>query len=157
MLGTSILSVIVVAAVSIPIALNRLNERIHAPKYAMQTGDLIVNYMSANDGRWPTDWEDLGRYVPKDQEAWFAEVQKNVDVDFDWDPKSTDTSIDRHVDGVPIGPISLRNGEILNHEAYPDPNAIIFDYLKRTAGSVGSHEANHEMHQSSGGSSILHN
>ena len=137
MLGATILAIIAVAAISIPIAINRLNDRIHAPKYAMQTGDLIVDYMSANDGRWPTDWEDLGRYVPKDHGAWFVEVQENVNIDFDWDPSSADISIDRHVNGVPIGPVTLRNGEVLNHDAYPDPNAIIFDYLKRRAKSVG--------------------
>jgi hypothetical protein len=138
MLGTSILAVIVVAAISIPIAIKRFDDRIHAPKYAMQTGDLIINYMSANHGQWPTDWEDLGRYVPKDAGAWFAEVRKNVDIDFDWDPKSVDISIDRHVGSVPIGPVSLKSGEILNHESYPDPDVIIFDYIKRAAGAVGS-------------------
>lgn len=137
-LGSSILAVIGVGAISIPIVLNRLNDRIHAPKYAMQTGDLFVNYMSANDGRWPTDWEDLGRYVPKDERKWFADVQRNVAVDFDWDPASADISIDRHIDGVPIGPITLWNGEMLNHDAYPDPNVIIFDCLVRRAQSVGS-------------------
>lgn len=104
----------------------------------MQTGDLIVSYMSANDGLWPNDWEELGSCVPKDREAWFAEVRKNVKIDFDWDPVSTDISVDRHIDGVPIRPITLRSGEMLNHDDYPDPNVIIFDYLKRSAKSVGS-------------------
>ena len=137
-LGSSILTIIIVVAISIPIAINRLNDRIHAPKYAMQTGDLIVNYMSANEGRWPNGWEELGRCVPKDQEAWFAEVRRNVNIDFDWDPASTDISVDRHIDGVPIRPITLKSGEMLNNDTYPDPNVIIFDYLKRSATSVGS-------------------
>lgn len=137
-LGATILAVIIVAAISIPITINRLNDRIHAPKYAMQTGNLIVEYMTANDGQWPTGWEDLSRYVPKDHGAWFVEVQENVNIDFDWDPSSADTSIDRHVNGVPIGPVTLKNDEVLNHDAYPDPNAIIFNYLKRRANSFGS-------------------
>jgi hypothetical protein len=38
-LGSAILTIIAVAAITIPFAINRLNDRIHAPKYAMQTGD----------------------------------------------------------------------------------------------------------------------
>jgi hypothetical protein len=138
MLGATILAIVVVAVISIPMAFNRLNDRIHAPKYAMQTGNLIVDYMSANDGRWPTDWEALGRYVSKDNREWFVEVQEDVNIDFDWDPSSADISMDRHVNGVTIGPVTLRKGELLNHDDYPDPNAIIFDYLRRRAKFVGS-------------------
>ncbi len=54
------------------------------------------------------------------------------------DPTSTDTSVDRYIDGLPIRPITLRNGEMLNHDALLDPNVIIFDYLKRSAGSTRS-------------------
>ena len=87
---------------------------------------------------WPNDWEELGSCVPKDREAWFAEVRKTLKSTSIGTLVSTDISVDRHIDGVPIRPITLEKSEMLNHDDYPDPNVIIFDYLKRSAKSVGS-------------------
>lgn len=132
----SVLLVAIASAVVVTLISARLNDRIHAPIYAMQTGELIVDYMRANNGRWPTRWDDIGQYVAADRHEWFAEVRKHVDIDFDFDPASVDTTIDRHRHGVPIHPVSIRNGTALDHDNYPDPNVIIFDYLKSQAKSV---------------------
>ncbi len=67
-----------------------------------------------------------------------AEVRQNVDIDFGFDRTSVDVTIDRHLQGIPISPVSLTSGVKLSHDSYPDPNAIIFDYLKNQSQAPGA-------------------
>lgn len=132
-LGVTILVVIASAVIAVPILNERLNNRLLGPKYAMLVGKLLVDYMKANDNRWPSEWEDLAPYDRNGQ--LIPEARESVAIDFSFKPSSADTTVDRYTHGVPIASVTLTNGKALDHDVHPDPNVIVFDYLKRLAES----------------------
>jgi hypothetical protein len=48
---------------------------------------LLIEYMEANDGRWPTGWDDLRTTYETSQRTWaFEELQARVEVEWKIDP-----------------------------------------------------------------------
>lgn len=55
----TIVATVAVIAITVPVVLRRTDDSVHGPKYAMLTGERLVDYMRRNNGSCPSDWDGL--------------------------------------------------------------------------------------------------
>ncbi|XAM00751.1 hypothetical protein OT109_05030 [Phycisphaeraceae bacterium D3-23] len=94
--------------------------------------DIVILHMEANDGDWPTGWDDLrddhatraGSDDPRD----FKELQERVEVDWLADPAALVTASPDY-ENPPFNVIRLRDGR-REYWGGAEPNQLILDYLR---------------------------
>ena len=97
--------------------------------------DLVVDHMKANDGQWPSGWDDLRNdyqaCVDRSGQPWsFAELSQQVIVDWQADPQQLlDDS--NGADTAEFKVITLSDGTE-KYWQHREPNQIILDYLRST-------------------------
>jgi hypothetical protein len=101
------------------------------------TGDMLVEYMEANDGQWPQNWDDIRQFMADHPRryagvAGFEDVHGHMDIDFTFDPWSVETSSEFEESKPAFRATWLRNGKTTRYEG-TGPNEIIFRYLKSRA------------------------
>ncbi len=84
------------------------------------THDMLVAHMYHTNGDWPSDWDDLDPYFKSINQGYglpdLAWVRDRVDIDFNFDPTSLDSSIatqDNTIRAMRMADGS-ENGEIRN-------------------------------------------
>jgi hypothetical protein len=98
--------------------------------YAVRfTAELVIDYMEANGGRWPSGWDDLRGVYDKNPD-YFPELVELVNVDWGADPNELRKASPKP-DGPPFRVIWLKDGREVYWEDM-EPNQMILDYLKRT-------------------------
>ena len=104
--------------------------------YAMwAAGDVLLEYMDAHDGRWPSSWDDLRSFHASagnkpTMVGPFSEMESRIRIDFRFDPQAAAASI-RETDQSPtFRVVRLRNGSLTSWSTQ-EPNQRIFDELKR--------------------------
>lgn len=96
------------------------------------TGDLVVDFMNANNQRWPQTWAELEAHYDQSNGRFsgireFSDVQNHMQIDFSFDPATVDLSNDEL--DPPFRAIWLRDG---TNTAYvgTGPNEIVYRHLK---------------------------
>ena len=99
------------------------------------TGDLLVDYMNANNQQWPASWRQLEAFYAGRTRTYtiiesFDDIQDHIEIDFTFDPASV--ALDHPDDDPPFRAVWLRNG---TNSAYvgAGPNEIVYAHLKRRA------------------------
>lgn len=104
--------------------------------YAMWgAGDLLIEFMIANDGRWPDDWDELDTYLESTSDkstmgGSVAELEKRILINFDFDPAQARKSIRRGESEAILRPVRTLSG-FNTHFDTVEPNQRIHDYLKQ--------------------------
>jgi len=130
----AVLSVLALAAVLIFTAWTVQNtlEAVYDSYAVKTTADLIIEHMKENEGRWPSDWDDL-RHIAQTKHMHsgaFPEVADRVNVDWDADPSELRKAEPRP-DGPPFRVIWLKSSRDVHWEGM-EPNQLILDYLKQS-------------------------
>lgn len=89
------------------------------------THDMMRDYISENDGQWPSDWEDLkphfATYAGIYGDPDFAKLRDRIEINFAFDPLTVDSSkaardgdiwILRMADGTDFGELKNANESI---------------------------------------------
>ena len=80
--------------------------------YAMwAAGDVLIEFMSANESTWPDSWETLSEFhnrsgAKSTMAGPFAEMQSRIHIDFTFDPKSVMSTIKPNDDAPPFRVVS---------------------------------------------------
>lgn len=104
--------------------------------YAMwAAGDVLIDYMSANESTWPDSWETLSRFheatgAKSTMVGPFAEMRSRVHIDFEFDPQSVMSTIQPNDTVPPFRVVTLKDGGD-THWSGMEPNQRIFDHLKK--------------------------
>jgi hypothetical protein len=103
--------------------------------------DMVIEHMEANDGHWPTGWDDLvddyGTCAKTAGRPWtFEELRGRVEVDWHADP-NTLVKASNNEHAPPFRVIWLKDGS-KGHWAGREPNRMILQYLlnKRKSNQV---------------------
>jgi len=99
------------------------------------TGELMVDYMNANDQRWPQCWADLETFFANSTKTYtiietFDDIRDHIDIDFAFDPYLQ--SLANDADDPPFRAIWLRNGTESRYVG-AGPNQIVYAHLKELA------------------------
>lgn len=94
-------------------------------------GELLVDFMESNDGRWPKDMTELEAFYESSGETYpglgsFSNLQRNVEIDFDFDPTADSAAWIENP--IPERVVQYRQGSEIyvdGHEA----NSRILRYL----------------------------
>ncbi|HAU37543.1 MAG TPA: hypothetical protein DCX07_07465 [Phycisphaerales bacterium] len=107
--------------------------------------DMVIEHMEANDGAWPSGWNDLRDdyewCTKKAGRSWtFEELRSRVEVDWSADPSRLLKTAPQFQD-KPFRVIWLRDGSNAYWAAH-EPNTMILEYLKdRSASPAASQPA----------------
>lgn len=113
--------------------LHKINEEYTDPFRALGAGEVMLAYLKENDNNWPSNWEELELFMGDRKFIGigdFAELKKHVEIDFAFSPSSVDRIEDMTPEKLPFRAIWLRNGRQISHQVSPEPNTMIFRYLK---------------------------
>ena len=110
---------------------------VNAPGNAYATwgiGDVIIEYMDENEGRWPKNWEELDSFLQTTSNQTtmggsIADLRRRIVIDFEFEPTTMAREIGIHDDKPNFRPIRLRTGGGVHFKGL-EPNQRIFDYLK---------------------------
>lgn len=118
--------------------------------YAMwAAGDVLIDYMSANDSAWPDSWETLSNFHKSDgakptMVGPFNEMRSRVHINFGFDPQCVMSTIQPNDTVPPFRVVTLKDGGD-THWSGMEPNQRIFDYFKeQTFHSLASGNKNDE-------------
>jgi hypothetical protein len=118
----------------VAIELNRrLNNHFLNPYRVQSTGDILIEYMDEYN-HWPTDWNELHRFVESNGNnlygvRTFRELQDNVTIDFAFDPESAEIPIYGSENDRSLRVVVATDGTY--HGATHDPNVTIYRYVER--------------------------
>lgn len=104
--------------------------------YAMwAAGDVLIDYISANQSTWPDSWETLSEFhnssgAKSTMVGRFAEMRSRIHIDFTFDPKSVMSTVRPNEIVPPFRVVTLKDGGD-THWSGMEPNQRIFDYLKQ--------------------------
>lgn len=97
-------------------------------------GDLVIEFMDAHEGRWPSSWSELEEFLESTEDKTtmggsVSDLQERIVIDFKFDIERASSEIQR--DGVAprSWPIRLRTGSNAHFEGN-EPNQRVFEYLK---------------------------
>ena len=67
--------------------------RLRDPFREMGTGELLVDFMKANNQRWPSDWAELEAFYERSTKSYsaienFSDIRNYIEIDFSFDPAS---------------------------------------------------------------------
>lgn len=103
--------------------------------YAMwAAGDVLIDYMSANQSTWPDSWETLSEFhdsygAKSTMVGPFAEMRSRIHIDFTFDPKSVMSTVKPNDNVPPFRVVALKDGGD-THWSGMEPNQRIFEHLK---------------------------
>lgn len=135
---------VVAAGIWFGVVLHRVTSSTVPNSYAVWwVADLVILHMEANEGAWPTGWDDLqDDYVTATEtsgEPWtFESLQERVQVDWDADPDVLARATPSD-DEPPFRVIWLRDGGG-EHWAGQEPNQMILEYLQEHPESLPAGE-----------------
>lgn len=129
-----IVTLVIALILGVLIELNRRLENYVLNPYRLQsTGDILIEYMEEHN-RWPSDWDELQRFVESNGNNLFGvrtfrELRENISVEFDFDPATINLSVENEVDEPQLRVVVATDGGY--HGSTHDPNTTIFRYLVR--------------------------
>jgi hypothetical protein len=99
------------------------------------TGDLLVDFMSSNAQRWPTDWQELETFFDGSTKRYtiiedFDDIRNHIEIDFNFDPSKV--AFDNAEDDPPFNAIRLRSSTN-SRNLGAGADAIVYAYLRRVA------------------------
>ena len=106
---------------------------LHDPYYVEHTAGYVIDYMKANDNRWPTSWDDLRQANLQHVDDWqkFEVLKENVVIDWTARPEIlVKAKFDDNDHQPAFRVIWLRNGSDI-HWSSTEPNRSIWDYLQK--------------------------
>lgn len=101
---------------------------------AWGAGDLVIEFMEAKDGGWPSSWSELEEFLESTENkntmgGAVSDLQKRIVIDFKFDIERASSEIQRDDDVARFRPIRLRSGSNAYFEG-SGPNQRVFEYLK---------------------------
>jgi hypothetical protein len=103
------------------------------PYYVWHAAGYVIDYMKANDNRWPTSWDDLRQANLQRVDVWprFEVLKENVVIDWNARPEIlVNAKFSDDDDQSAFRVIWLRNGRSI-HWSGAEPNRLIWDYLQK--------------------------
>ncbi len=122
---------------------HRTNEAVKNAYAVWWVADMVIEYMKANDGRWPKSWDDLRQpyeiCTNRSGRPWtFDELESRAAVDWNADPAElVRSTLDLRNAEPAFRVIWLRDGSE-SHWQTREPNRMVLEYLqtkKRHAGN----------------------
>ena len=104
--------------------------------YAMwAAGDVLLDYMTANNADWPDSWDSLADFHSASGNTTtmvgpFAAMQDRVFIDFNFDPHATLSAMSPDDVSPDFRVVTLRDGGD-THWSGMEPNQRVFDHLKQ--------------------------
>lgn len=98
---------------------------------SMGAAEVLTNYMERNEGTWPTNWEDLAEFMGEREYigiGTYANLQKYVEIDFDFEPASVDLTKEVY-DNPSFDCVRMRSGR--NVEGGWNANKMVLKCLLR--------------------------
>lgn len=130
-LFAGILLIAVVAYLALQQVANYVTEHSTEHYKSMGAAEVLTSYMERNEGKWPTKWGDIAEFMG-DREyigiGTYANLQKYVEIDFDFVPASVDLTEEEH-DNPSFECVRMRSGRTI--EGGWNANHMVLAYLVR--------------------------
>ena len=112
---------------------NYFTERSTEHYRSMGAAEVLISYMKYNKGKWPTKWEDLEEFMGEREYTGIgthANLQKYVEIDFDFAPASVDLTKEEY-DNPSFDCVRMRSGRKI--EGGWNANKMVLEYLVRNS------------------------
>jgi|GEM_PF-2827361 hypothetical protein len=110
---------------------NYVTERSTEHYRSMGAAEILTSYMEHKKGKWPTKWEDLAEFMGEREYTGignYADLQKYVEIDFDFEPASVDLTKEEY-DHPSFDCVRMRSGRKI--EGGWNANKMVLEYLVR--------------------------
>lgn len=134
----AVMALVVVALLVGGYSLYRFNESIRNAYCAWWVADMVVGHMEANEGKWPTNWDDLRddylTAVKRSGQPWsFAELSQRVVINWAAEPAQL-LKQSAGQEWAAFKVITLSDGTTIRWGIH-EPNQIILEYLRSARNS----------------------
>lgn len=96
---------------------------------SMGAAEVLTEYMKRNGEAWPTSWDELAKFMGEREYVGigtFEDLQKYVDIDFDFDPANVDLAKEQY-DNPSFDCVRMRSGRTV--EGGWNANRMVLTYL----------------------------